>query len=211
MNSNTILNCSCQIGPVTFHFAKADLFDLPVDAVVNSEQTNFVLSMNPATISGQLFQRFGNALQDELDQQTEGQTLPSGTVLRITGGKSYRHIYHAGFHHLLEWLNTEDRETRETDSIQTIRHCIRQILGDLTAGAVRSVAFPLIGTGVYDIDSSLLAYEFARELVDHAQHGGPRPRDIWLAIRSHDKALELIEPLVQGLMDGLYGLSSIAQ
>lgn len=210
MNNGTDFTYTWRIGPVTLHFTDMDLFDLPVDAVVNSEQTDFVLSTNPDTISGQLYRLLGDALQDELDRQTEGQTLPTGTVLKTTGGKRYRHVYHAGFHHPDNWLDTEDRETQETDSVQVIRRCIREILGELATGVVQSIGFPLIGTGVYNIAPSLLAYEFAREIVDHAQRGGSRSRDVWLAIRSRHAA-EFIEPLVQGLVDGLYGMSSIAQ
>ena len=39
---------------VTFHLTCGDIFDTPVEAIVNSEQTDFVLSFNPNTISGQL-------------------------------------------------------------------------------------------------------------------------------------------------------------
>jgi O-acetyl-ADP-ribose deacetylase len=197
-----------RIGSITLHLTDKDLFDLSVDAVVNSEQTDFVLSLNPGTISGQLHMRFGDALQDELDRQTEGQRLPAGTVLKTPVNKYYSYIFHAGFHQPDEWINEQDRESQETDSVRIIRRCVREILRALTSDDIQSIAFPLIGTGVYNIDPSLLAYEFAREVVEHAQHVGSQyQRDVWLSIRSHHAA-QIIEPLVQGLVDGLYGTSS---
>jgi O-acetyl-ADP-ribose deacetylase (regulator of RNase III) len=198
-----------RVGPVSFHFADADLFDVPVQSIVNSEQSDFVLSTNPATISGQLYHRFGGALQDELDRQTQGRTLAAGTVLKTGGGSRYQYIFHAGFHRPDEWLDSEDRETQETDSVQVIRRCVRSVLDEMANGVVHSVGFPLIGTGIYEIDASLLVYEFSREVVDHAQRGG-LPREVWLAVRG-DQAADLVEPLVQGLVDGLYGEAAIAQ
>ncbi len=37
---------------VEFTFAAGDLFDADVDAIVNSEQSDFILSKNPETVSG---------------------------------------------------------------------------------------------------------------------------------------------------------------
>ncbi len=209
MTSDAHMDFTWRIGSIALHVTDNDLFDLSVDAVVNSEQTDFVLSLDPKTISGQLYKRFGDSLQDELDRQTEGQRLPAGTVLKTPVAKSYRYIYHAGFHHPDEWIDDQDPESQEADSVRIIRRCVRSILSELTSGDVQSVAFPLIGTGVYNIDPSLLAYEFARELVDHAQHVGVQSRrDVWLSIRSHNAA-QLTEPLVQGLLDSLYGTPSL--
>lgn len=35
---------SWKIGSIKFHLVEGDLFDVPVDAIVNSEQTDFILS-----------------------------------------------------------------------------------------------------------------------------------------------------------------------
>ena len=59
-----------RIGPVDLGLAKTDLFDLDVNAVDNSEQSDFRLSVDPETISEQLFKRFGGDSQHERDQQT---------------------------------------------------------------------------------------------------------------------------------------------
>jgi hypothetical protein len=48
---------------------------------VNSDQTNFVLARNERTISGQIRRRLGRDIQEELDEQTGGISLPPDTVL----------------------------------------------------------------------------------------------------------------------------------
>ena len=141
MNSDTHMDYTWQIGSIALHLTDKNLFDLSVDAVVNSEQTDFVLSLDPNTISGQLYKLFGDSLQDELDRQTEGQRLPVGTVLITPVAKNYRYIYHAGFHHPDEWIDYEDRESQEADSVRTIRHCIREILSGQISEKVRSCQF----------------------------------------------------------------------
>jgi hypothetical protein len=44
---------------VDFILAAGDIFDASVDAIVNSEQTDFVLSRNPDSVSGQIWNRYG--------------------------------------------------------------------------------------------------------------------------------------------------------
>jgi hypothetical protein len=57
---------------VELTIALGDLFDSGTAAMVNSEQTDFVLARVGATISGQIRQRYGGAVQAELDAATEG-------------------------------------------------------------------------------------------------------------------------------------------
>jgi hypothetical protein len=83
---------------VEFVLAAGDIFDASVDAIVNSEQTDFVLSGNPDSVSGQIWNRYGDAVQLELDAATEGQVLGPGTVIDTSGGQDFKRIFHAGFH-----------------------------------------------------------------------------------------------------------------
>src|SRR5689334_12895102 len=69
---------------VEFTFALGDLFDAQVEAIVSSEQTDFVLSRNRDSISGQIWHRYGDPIQQELDEATKGQVLHPGTVLDTT-------------------------------------------------------------------------------------------------------------------------------
>ena len=60
------------IGGIRHHLALGDLFAAPVEAIVNSEQTDFILSRSPDSISGQLNRRYGALVADDLARQTGG-------------------------------------------------------------------------------------------------------------------------------------------
>src|SRR3974390_2513140 len=92
-----------KLKQIEFTFALGDLFDAEVDAIVNSEQTDFILSRNPKSISGQIRRRYGDAVQRELNQLGKGQALRAGIVLDNSGGKDFKRIFHAGFHEPLDW------------------------------------------------------------------------------------------------------------
>src|SRR5271156_3229087 len=94
---------SGKLKNVTLTVALGDLFDGQVDAIVSSEQTNFVLSGDLGSISGQIWHRYGNAVQQELDDATRGQVLRPGTILGTNGGKDFLRIFHAGFHEPDDW------------------------------------------------------------------------------------------------------------
>src|SRR5208337_1337532 len=81
---------------VEFTFAAGDLFDAKVDAIVSSEQTDFILSKNPKSLSGQIWSRYGATVQHELDEATNRQVLRAGTVLDTSGGQDFVRIFHAG-------------------------------------------------------------------------------------------------------------------
>ena len=55
----------CKLNHVEFTLATGNLFDAQVDAIVSSEQTDFVLSRNPQSLSGQIWHRYGDAVQRE--------------------------------------------------------------------------------------------------------------------------------------------------
>lgn len=96
-----------------------------MDAIVNSEQTDFTLAISKSTISGQIYHRFGPQIQDELNDQVKlhggiafgRKPLDLGTVLRTTAGPNggqLKAIFYAGFHHA--WFSYhEDDEDFETD------------------------------------------------------------------------------------------------
>ena len=56
-----------ELNHVEFILATGDLFDADVDAIVNSEQTDFILSGNLQSVSGQIYKRYGATIQRELD------------------------------------------------------------------------------------------------------------------------------------------------
>ena len=77
---------------VEFTLAAGDIFDAGVDAIVSSEQTDFVLAANPESLSGQIWNRYGDAVQRELDAATQDQVLGPGTVIDTSGGQDFTHI-----------------------------------------------------------------------------------------------------------------------
>jgi O-acetyl-ADP-ribose deacetylase (regulator of RNase III) len=191
-----------QLGQVVFHLVRGDLFDVPASAIVNSEQTDFVLAGNPHTISGQIRSRFGHEVQGQLDALTNGKALPPGTVLATTGG-GYSAIFHAGFHHPTVWLdpNSEDNGTAH---LNVIRSCVSQILRLAVRKGLPSVAFPLIGSGLFDLDPRLLAREFFEEVLHFATEvEADRPIDVWLVIYDGRLLDDVLEAGVQSWIRAL--------
>lgn len=201
----TIPEYTWKIESVNFHVFKGSIFDCPVEAIVNSEQTDFRLARRGASISAQIFQRFGQDTQEQLDRQTDGTTLTAGTVLRTTTD-TYRQIYHAGFHEPQDWALGEGHYARHVDAI---RVCIREILDDFLRGPLRSIAFPLIGCGNFGLDQRILAYEFALAVVQAVRSTDPRhlseEKSVWLALLDAEDRQrsfrELIQDIGQSFLD----------
>jgi O-acetyl-ADP-ribose deacetylase (regulator of RNase III) len=172
---------------VEFTFATGDLFDADVDAIVNSEQSDFILSKNPETVSGQIWSRYGIPVQRELDAATSGQVLRAGTVLDTSGGEDFVRIFHAGFHDPDDWpdelagASTDDGGSRGTDYFRAIGSCIAQVLDAAVAQKLSSVAFPLIGCGLFGLDEKMLILQFldAVEALDERLES----LRVWLVIR----------------------------
>jgi O-acetyl-ADP-ribose deacetylase (regulator of RNase III) len=130
-----------KLKQVELTFALGDLFDAEVDAIVNSEQTDFVLSGNLNSISGQIWHRYGNTIQQEMDDATNGQVLHPGTILHTNGGKEFVRIFHAGFHEPDDWPDAPG-SSRDADYFEAIGSCIRQVLDSAIEQGLTSVAFP---------------------------------------------------------------------
>jgi Macro domain len=157
---------------VEFTFAAGDLFDAKVDAIVSSEQSDFILSKNPESLSGQIWSRYGVAIQHELDAATNGQVLRAGTVLDTSGGQDFVRIFHAGFHDPDDWVDlsggsphtdslpSESGESRGADYFKAIGSCIAQVLDAAVAQKLTSVAFPLIGCGLFGLDEKMLVAQY---------------------------------------------------
>jgi O-acetyl-ADP-ribose deacetylase (regulator of RNase III) len=171
-----------QLGRITFHVTLGDLFAVPAQAIVNSEQTDFVLARNPNTISGQIHRRFGNEVQEQLDAQTNGETMPPGTVLRthVDGSPV---IFHAGFHHPFAWPDSSSKDDAESEHLQLIRSCVRQILSSMNDAGVNSVAFPLLGAGLFGLDPQVVAFGFFSEVLQFALQPSTHDQTVWLVLR----------------------------
>jgi O-acetyl-ADP-ribose deacetylase (regulator of RNase III) len=189
-----------ELNHVEFILATGDLFDADVDAIVNSEQTDFILSGNLQSVSGQIYKRYGATIQRELDAVTEGQVLRAGTVIVTSGGRDFQCIFHAGFHDPDDWpaLRAEKaatknlsgglRDSRETDYFAAIGCCVTQILHAAASRKLKSVGFPLIGTGVFGLNEKMLILQFldAIESLDERLSDGTK-LEVWLVIRDRAK------------------------
>lgn len=146
-----------------FTLAQGDIFDSTAEAIVNSEQTDFILSPVISTISGQIRRRCGNEVQEQLDAATNMEVLHAGTVLATSGGSDFRRIYHAGFHDPDDWPGEPGCSTF-AEILETIGTCIDQVLQMALEEGVSSVAFPLIGCGLVEIDEEMLISQFLDSL-----------------------------------------------
>jgi hypothetical protein len=69
-------NHRSKLKHVELTLATGDICDANVDAIVSSEQTDFVLSRNPEALSGQIWKRYGASVQRELDAAPRGALIP---------------------------------------------------------------------------------------------------------------------------------------
>lgn len=176
------LRQSWRLGGLNLRLVEGDLFEVDAASIVNSEQTNFVLSANESTISGQIKRRLGNRVQEELDEQSRGRSSPPGTVLVTGGSPLFEKVYHAGFHEPWVWYDANSDDA-DAEHLRSIRQCVRDILQRLKQDSLRSVAFPLLGCGLFGLDPRLLAYEFTKEVAEFAQEPRADGTEVVLVLR----------------------------
>src|SRR5262249_21800515 len=153
-----------------------------------------VLSKNPESLSGEIWKRYGDAVQRELDATTQGHVLGPGTVIDTSGGQDFKRIFHAGFHDSADrpGLPSDDatsfsnaaREIQETNYFAAIGSCMAQILDTAVAQKLQCVAFPLIGCGIFGLDEKMLVLQFLdviEELDDRLTD--EQNLHVWLVIR----------------------------
>src|SRR5262249_40086678 len=120
--------------------------------------------------------------QKELDEQTQRSILNPGTVLATSGGESYRKVFHAGFHHPDVWLDNSP-DDNGTEHLQVIRSCIRQILDLARTESLASIAFALMGAGVFGLDPRLVAHGFFEDVMQFASgFDSEKGVEIWLVM-----------------------------
>jgi O-acetyl-ADP-ribose deacetylase (regulator of RNase III) len=194
------LRQSWRLGGLNLRLVEGDLFEVDAASIVNSEQTNFVLSANESTISGQIRRRLGKRVQEELNGQTRGTSSPPGTVLVTGGSPLFSKVYHAGFHEPWVWYDMAN-DDGQTEHLRSIRQCVRDILQRLKQDSIQSVAFPLLGCGLFGLDPRLLAYEFTKELADFAQDPRADGIEVILVLRNSAVLQGALEGMVQALID----------
>ena len=193
-----------QLNKVGFTIAEGDLFDADVDAIVNSEESSFRLATSPSTVSGQIRYRYGAVVEEELLEQTGGEIYRAGSVIATSGGGEFEKIYHAGFHDPYDWPDGKG-DSIGTDYFEAIGSCISQILDQCVEDGIESVAFPLLGCGVFGLDEKMLLLQFldALERFDGRITEG-KTLNAWLVIRDRDQ----FASITSYLMDMLFRLRS---
>lgn len=187
-------------GNFQFHLVHDDIFEVPVDSIVSSNQTDFYPYQTPGTVCGEICRRYPS-IPEELLSYTESEALPKGTVLTTSGAGDYTSIYHIGYHHPGEWQDTS--ESDESEYVQIIANGIQEVLTDFFRSDLQSIAFPLIGCGLFNLDEELLTYEFMQTLIHFAQLNttSAHPRDVWLVVYHDDDAGPVLNAVVQALID----------
>jgi O-acetyl-ADP-ribose deacetylase (regulator of RNase III) len=190
-----------RIGNLRLHIATGDLFEAPVEAIVNSEQTDFRLAWNLGTVTGQVRRRWGELVSSQLERQTQGETQPLSTVL-TTDGPPYKAIFHAGFHHPDVWLSGE-ADDNGAEHIRVIGECVFTVLRMMKDANVQSVGFPLIGCGLFGLDPGLMAFEFFERVFSSGLAAAKEQHDIWLVVLDQQLVRPVVEAGVQQLLHHL--------
>lgn len=192
-------NFSWQIAHLRAGVTTGDLTRAPVEAIVNSEQTDFELAPNPNTLSGAIRREWGALVQEDLRAQTNRQRMPLGTVL-VTGGGPGGTILHVGLH------SPEAIDSRKAPDtavyLPVIRRAVREVLNIAVKRGVRSVAFPLLGCGLFRLDPALVVYEMFGEISAFAEDSDPaRPLEVLVMTREQDQVSSIVAAGVQAWID----------
>jgi O-acetyl-ADP-ribose deacetylase (regulator of RNase III) len=187
---------------VELHVVYGDIFDLPVESIVNPENTRFDMA-RPVTgsISGQLLERYAPAIQYELYRQTQNKALPVGTVLETSGFEDYGRIYHIGHHRTDTWDAAELSEGKRAEHYSIVRTGMRETLQRFGDSEQPSIAFPLLGCGTFGLDPWLVTYEFMRVLMHQAGGESLSGKHVWLAVYHAEEYPATINAVTQAMAD----------
>jgi O-acetyl-ADP-ribose deacetylase (regulator of RNase III) len=198
----TKVNQVWYLGNLSFQVIEGDIFDVDTCAIVNSEQTDFILAPEGSgTVSGGILAKCGNEIQKDLLVQTKGKVMNEGTVLETKGCNDIEKIFHIGFHYPNSWIQDYD-DDQEAEYIRIISASIRDVLTKFFNSNLQSISFPLIGCGLFGLSPKLLAQEFMNIVCDLYQLlGSGEQRVISLVIYDPYIRDDVMESLVQSLID----------
>jgi macro domain-containing protein len=127
-------------------------------------------------------------------------------VFATSGGEDFQRIFHAGFHEPYDWPD----DARTTDYFEAIGFCTTQILHSADQQGLKSVAFPLIGCGIFGLDEKMLIEQFleAIETFD-TQAGLSKPLNVWLVIRDYGQFESTVGKLRDMLLSARRGMVAV--
>ncbi len=156
-----------SFGNLKLSIKHGDILKQAEEAMVNSEQTDFILASHDNSISSKINSKFPET-QSDLHFQTGGEVFPPGTVLQ-TNCPNGKIIFHAGFHAPSDWYNKDDTEDRLAEHMDRIQECIEIIIDQCIEKKVRSVGFPLIGCGIFGLPKEVFSSVFFESIIRKAR------------------------------------------
>jgi O-acetyl-ADP-ribose deacetylase (regulator of RNase III) len=132
-------------------FLKGDLTDLAVDAIVNAANTDLMLG---AGVAGAIRRKGGPRIQEECDRL--GPVALGGAAVTTGGNLKALYVIHAASMRL-----------GGHTTVNSLRLATRNTLERTEEKALKSIAFPAIGTGVAGFPVEECARIMIAEILDH--------------------------------------------
>lgn len=140
-----------SVGERSIRLVRGDITDLDVEAFVYDITADCKLDSG---YGGAIAQRGGKTVQQALDEIGE---LPVGEAVMTTAGKlKAKHIIH-----------TNGPKYHEPDTSGKLRRATRQALRVAKENGLRQLAFPPIGTGLYQVPLDLCARVMVDAVAEH--------------------------------------------
>lgn len=186
-------------GNLSFRLLTGDIFTSGAEVLVNSEQSDFILAPDGKSISAKISKLGGAEVQKELWSKTAGSTLSPGVVLETNRGRLGR-IYHAAIH---EPEQERAHAASEQDPLGYVEACTREILRlACRQEGCRSVAFPLLGAGLFGLPPELSGATLARTVARFACASDlSRPLEVLLVVLPDRTGQQGLAAAVQVLLD----------
>jgi O-acetyl-ADP-ribose deacetylase (regulator of RNase III) len=132
-------------------FQKGDITDLAVDAIVNAANTDLTLG---GGVAGAVRRKGGRTVEEDCERL--GPVALGGAAVTTGGNLKALYVIHAASMHL-----------GGTTSADSLRLATRNSLMRAEEKAIRSIAFPAIGTGVAGFPMEECARIMLAEVLDH--------------------------------------------
>jgi O-acetyl-ADP-ribose deacetylase len=137
--------------PTKILFAKGDITDMAVDAIVNAANNDLILG---AGVAGAIRRKGGSRIEEECGRI--GPIALGGSAVTTGGNLKALYVIHAAS------MKLGGRTTADS-----LRLATRGALMRAEEKAIRSIAFPAIGTGVAGFPMEECARIMLQEVLDH--------------------------------------------
>ncbi|MFH0899932.1 MAG: macro domain-containing protein [Pseudomonadota bacterium] len=166
------------------HVAKADISQMPVDAIVNPANS---LGIMAGGVAGAIKRRGGESIQKEV--MAVAPIAIGAAVVTASGKLHTKAVIHAP---------TMEEPGHKT-AVENVRRAIRAALIAAAAHAFDVIAIPGLGTGTGGVDSQ----EAARAMVDELKaHRQPKPATVYL-VDIDDEVVCAFEEALQNAQQGI--------